>query len=107
MVVIFIGCGMRKYGEDIILEKFTKISEILANPERFNGQIVKLEGIIVNECPSGCFFTLVENGAEIRVELSHAGFTIPQAIGKRAIVEGKILVIKNKVVIFGKGVMIK
>jgi hypothetical protein len=41
---------VKKYGQEITLTETVKVSEILGNPENFEGKKVLVEGTIVNVC---------------------------------------------------------
>jgi hypothetical protein len=107
-MVLMVGCGRQEqYGSQISLEEHTQIAQILEQPEEFEGKIVRIEGKIIKECPTGCWFVLKQNKTELKVELMPSGFAIPQRTGRYAIVEGKVVLEENKPVIIGKGVVIK
>lgn len=51
--------GPKQYGTPLTLKKVTKVSEILANPEKYNGTRVLVEGPIVDVCPKrGCWIQI-------------------------------------------------
>ncbi len=56
----------------------------------FAGRSVSLTGQIVMECSQGCWFFLDDGTARIYVDLSTAGLSIPQWVGKKVTVFGKI-----------------
>ncbi len=53
-------------------------------------QAVTLTGTIAMECSQGCWFFLDDGTARIYVDLSEAGISIPQWVGSRVTVVGKI-----------------
>jgi hypothetical protein len=49
----------QEYGEPLVLAEETKISEILAKPQEYDGKTVKVRGAIVDVCPHmGCWIRI-------------------------------------------------
>ncbi len=49
----------KQYGKPLTVKKATKVSEILANPEKHNGKRVLVEGPVVDVCPKrGCWIQI-------------------------------------------------
>jgi hypothetical protein len=71
--------------------EFTKISAILNDPKAFDGKKVKVQGKIVSECGSGCWFTLQEGNAVLYVDLAPNNMVIAQKKGSTAQVEGEVV----------------
>ena len=110
LVLPFSGCGKKEadtYGQEIANHTVTKIQEILKKPGNFDNKTVTVQGKIIRECPTGCWFEVKENSGIIYVDLNPSGFAIPQKVGKTATVEGKVLVRNNQPMIAGTGVEIK
>ena len=85
LTLIFSGCSRKEtdnYGQQISDYKLTKVDAILKEPGNFDGKNVTVQGKIIRECPTGCWFELKENAAIIYVDLNPSGFAIPQKIGK-------------------------
>jgi hypothetical protein len=104
------GCDRKdeeKYGQEILNHTLTKIDVILKTPADLEGKTVTVQGKIINECPSGCWFEVKENGGIIYVDLNPSGFAIPQKIGKEVTVEGKVSLRDNQPIITGMGVEVK
>jgi hypothetical protein len=98
------------YGKKITDRKsLTAIGDILYDPSVYEGKEVTIEGKISSECPAGCFFSLTQAGKEasIIVDLNPAGFSIPQRVGRTALVRGTVSIRDDSVVILGNGVEIK
>ncbi len=72
-------------GQDIV-----KISNILSSPDDYKGQAVVVEGKIISECGSGCWFTLSDGSGTIYVDLAPSNLVIPQKRGAFARVYGKV-----------------
>ncbi|MCS6798060.1 MAG: DUF4920 domain-containing protein [Myxococcota bacterium] len=72
-----------------------RISELLADPARFEGREVELRGTVAQVCQRmGCWMELRgEDGAEVRVPLAGHSFFLPRdVVGKQALVQGRVLV---------------
>jgi hypothetical protein len=98
------------YGKKITDRKsLTDIGDILADPLAYKGKEVTVEGKICSECPAGCFFSLTQAGKEasIIVDINPAGFSIPQRVGRTALVRGTVSIRGDSPVILGNGVEIK
>lgn len=93
-----------KYGVDITEKEVTSVKDILTNPDKYLDQTVRLEGKIVRECPTGCWFFLEDQTGKIYVDINPSGLSIPQKVGKKVVVEGVPTKINNVVSVIGKGV---
>jgi len=88
------GCGKREhYGAALALGRTTAVRDVLAEPARFDGQTLRLQGRIETECPSGCWFKLTDGGPALHVDLAPAGLAIPQKVGSTVTVEGALKVV--------------
>jgi len=87
--------------------QIVKIGNILKTPDSYTNSVVAIEGKIVRECPSGCWFDLQEGGAMIHVDIKPSGLAIPQKVGKTALVEGRVSIQDNNVEIIGTKVDFK
>lgn len=93
-----------RYGVDITEKEVTNIKNILTNPDEYLEQTVRLEGKIVRECPTGCWFFLEDETGKIYVDINPSGLSIPPKVGKKVVIEGVPTKINNLVSIIGKGV---
>ena len=93
-----------KYGVDISEKGITSVKDILANPDKYLDQTVRLEGKIVRECPSGCWFFLEDETGTIYVDINPSGLSIPPKVGKKVVVEGVPENKNGRISIIGKGV---
>lgn len=100
------GCGNNTalYGRKITESGVTSIGAILADPADFDGKVVKIEGDITEECPSGCWFRLKDESGIMYVNIHPSNLVIPQAQGRRAVVEGVVKKEGLKVSVIGSGV---
>jgi len=71
--------------------KIVKIDEVLGEPESYEGQAVVVEGKIMSECGSGCWFTLNDGTGTIYVDLAPSNLVIPQKRGAFATVYGQVI----------------
>ncbi len=108
-VVLVAGCGKtaEQYGAPLSLSEKTSVGDILTEPAKFEGKDVRLEGTISVECPSGCWFELKEGNAVIFVNLQSSGVAIPQRVGNKVAVEGKVAVVDGRVTLNARGLEIK
>ncbi|MDP2036925.1 MAG: DUF4920 domain-containing protein [Ignavibacteria bacterium] len=94
---IYAGSG-NKYGKEITLKEKTKISAILANPQKFVGKNVLVEGTVVAVCEKrGCWMELAsdEKFQKIKIKVKDGEIVFPlEEAGKTALVEGTVYEIK-------------
>jgi len=101
--------GGKKYGKDLTLTKTTKVSEILSNPEQFEGKKVLIEGTVVNVCEkAGCWIEVAgdKDYESILVKVNDGEIVFPvEAQGKTAVVEGEVfsVVVKSEEACKGEG----
>ena len=112
LILIFSISGCRKkaaekYGQEISNRVVTRIEAILKEPANFDGKTITIQGKIIRECPTGCWFEVKENSGTIYVDLNPSGFAIPQKVGKKVIVEGKVQLRGSQPMLAGTGVEIK
>jgi len=84
--------------------KIVKIADILGKPESYQGQAVVVEGKIIAECGSGCWFTLNDGTGTVYVDLKPNNFVIPQKRGAVAKVYGEVVIENGDAYIIGKKV---
>jgi len=101
------GGGGERFGKEITVDVTTNAGDILSRPDEFDGKTVKMEGEITRECPTGCWLDLKDETGVVFVDLGPSGFAIPQKVGSKIIVEGKVLKRQEKTMIVAKGVEIK
>jgi outer membrane protein assembly factor BamB len=81
--------------------KIVRIGDILANPSEFKDEAVIVEGKIITECPSGCWFTLDDGTGTVYVDLNPSNLVIPQKRGAQAKVYGKVVIENGDAYIIG------
>lgn len=93
-----------RYGVNISEKKVVSVKNIYSNPNEYLNQTVRLEGKIVRECSSGCWFFLEDKTGTIYVDINPSGLTIPPKVGKKVVVEGVPEKRNGRIIINGKGV---
>jgi hypothetical protein len=88
-----LGEDVKKYGNEITLTEKVNISQVLENPEAFEGKKILVEGTILEVCPKrGCWIELASDKEfeTIRVKVKDGEIVFPmEAKGKTALVEGE------------------
>lgn len=93
---LLLAAGPVHYGKPFTVKEETKISYILANPEKFAGKTVKVRGAVTNVCAErGCFLNLKgdKKFQELQFKVDDGVIVFPaDALGKVAVAEGIISV---------------
>jgi len=108
--LIISGCAGQKgelYGAEITEKKVVKIVEILKNKDQYIGKIVRVDGKIENECPTGCWFNVIDDTGKLYIDLFPAQLAIPQKVGHNVILQGKVIERSGVLMIHGTGVRVK
>lgn len=83
-----------QYGEALILTKTTKVSEIQAAPDEFQGKRVRVEGLITGVCSKrGCWMEIAgdKEFTTLRFKVPDGKIVFPMsARGKYAVAEGTV-----------------
>ena len=91
-----LSAAAKKYGKPVTLKETTKISDIYANPDQFNGKRVKVQGPIVDVCAErGCWIAIGSDQEfqTLRFKVDDGVIVFPLAIkGQNAVVEGVLTV---------------
>jgi len=98
------GDSSERYGVNISEKEVVSVKDIYSNPNEYLNQTVRLEGEIVRECSSGCWFFLEDKTGTIYVDINPSGLSIPPKVGKKVIVEGVPENKNGRIGINGKGV---
>ena len=95
MVLLMAGlalAGEQVYGKGITGKELHKISEVLADPDAFIGQIVRVQGTAVAGCAHrGCWINIASDkeGQTIRMQVKDGEIVFPpEIIGETVIAEG-------------------
>jgi hypothetical protein len=110
LVSLFILCSLllatglsaeKKFGKKITLKEKTKISDILANPEKYNGKRVLVEGPITEVCKKrGCWIRLGSDKEfeTMTFKVQDGVIVFPMEVkGKTAVAEGVVSVVTTSV----------
>jgi len=93
---IGLSAAAKKYGKPVTLKETTKISDIYANPDQFNGKRVKVQGPIVDVCAErGCWIAIGSDQEfqTLRFKVDDGVIVFPLEIkGQNAVVEGVLTV---------------
>lgn len=88
----------KKYGKAVSLKETTKVSAILADPDRYDGKKVRVEGVVVDVCKKrGCWIRLGSDKEfeNIQFKVEDGVIVFPMdAKGKNAVAEGIVEVTK-------------
>jgi Domain of unknown function (DUF4920) len=86
----------KKYGKGLTVKDKTKVSEILSNPQAFDGKKVLVEGAVVDVCKKrGCWIKIGSDKEfeSIRFKVEDGVIVFPMtAKGKTALAEGVVSV---------------
>lgn len=93
---VLMASGPKKYGKELTLTEATKVADILASPEKYQGKLVQIEGTVVDVCAKmGCWIKIsAGEGVEpITVKVDDGVIVFPlEARGKKARAEGIVSV---------------
>jgi hypothetical protein len=85
-----------RYGRPLTVKEVTRVSDILAHPEQYDGKRVKVEGAVVDVCKMrGCWIKIAgdKDYESIQFKVDDGVITFPpSARGKTALVEGVVSV---------------
>lgn len=91
---LLMAAGPVHYGKPFTVKEETRISDILANPEKFAGKKVKVRGAVTNVCAErGCFLNLKgdKKFQELQFKVDDGVIVFPaDALGRVAVAEGVI-----------------
>ncbi len=84
------------YGDAMERRASVSISDILADPRRYEGKLVRVEGTVTDVCPMrGCWFEMAGDapGEELRFKVRDGVMEFPvTTMGKYAVAEGVVSV---------------
>jgi hypothetical protein len=84
------------FGAGVKLPTATPISAILAEPKKFSGQTVRVEGMVTDVCEMrGCWFEMAgaKAGEKLRFKVTDGEMVFPmESKGKHAVAEGVVVV---------------
>ncbi len=84
------------FGAGVKLADATPIDAILAEPAKFDGKTVRVEGMVTDVCPKrGCWFEVAgeKPGQKVRFKVTDGEMVVPMdSKGRRAVAEGVVAV---------------
>jgi hypothetical protein len=96
VTTVGLSAAARKFGKPITVKETTKISDIYAKPDAFNGKRVKVQGPIVDVCAErGCWIAIGSDQEfqTLRFKVDDGVIVFPMEIkGQTAVVEGVLTV---------------
>lgn len=96
VAALAIGAGKKKYGTELTVKEVTKVSAIIAAPEKFNGKRVKVVGPIVDVCKErGCWIKIGSDKEfeAIRFKVDDGVIVFPLEVkGRNTVAEGIVSV---------------
>ena len=86
------------YGAGVTLATAVSIDDLVADPMKYDGQLVRVEGMVTDVCPKrGCWMDLAGKGAgkKVRFKVQDGVMVLPmEAKGSQASAEGRVVVTK-------------
>lgn len=84
----------KKYGKGVSQPDVVSISQIVDNPEKWDGKAVRVQGMVTDVCPKrGCWFEMASDKAQqiLRFKVRDGVMVFPMdAKGKHAVAEGVV-----------------
>ena len=80
----------KTYGKGVSSTEVIKVSELVANADKYVGQTVRVEGVVIDVCAKrGCWMDLKGESGKVRIKVEDGVMVFPMdAKGKNAIAEG-------------------
>jgi hypothetical protein len=80
----------KTYGKGVSGTEVMKVSELVANADKYVGKTVRVEGVVIDVCAKrGCWMDLKSDGGTVRIKVDDGVIVFPMdAKGKTAIAEG-------------------
>lgn len=84
------------YGAGVTLDAVVSIDDLLADPRKYEGQVVRVEGMVTDVCPKrGCWMDLAGSapGKKLKFKVQDGVMVFPmEAKGQQASAEGRVVV---------------
>lgn len=84
------------YGAGVTLDAVVSIDDLLADPRKYEGQLVRVEGMVTDVCPKrGCWMDLAGSapGKKLKFKVQDGVMVFPMtAKGQQASAEGRVVV---------------
>ena len=80
------------YGDGVELEETTRITDILADPDAYIGQTVRVDGGVLDVCPrKGCWIQVGDEQSSIQIKVEDGVIVFPaEAKGRLAAAQGQV-----------------
>jgi hypothetical protein len=95
---VAVGGDGKAYGEPLSGSDTTLISVLMADPDHYVGQVVRVEGLITGVCEKrGCWMSLASDQEfeDLRIKVDDGVIVFPiEAKGRRAVAEGEFFKIE-------------
>lgn len=80
----------KTFGKGVTGADRVKIADLLATPDTYVGQVVRVEGVATKVCEHrGCWVEIAQDGSNVRVKVDDGVIVFPREImGKRVAAEG-------------------
>lgn len=87
-----LAAGGRTYGQPLALKAEAKVADILANPDAYAGQKVRVRGIVTEVCEErGCWIKIGADRKEILFKVEDGVISFPMsAKGSTVVAEGTV-----------------
>ena len=94
LFIIVFGCNdsgySSKFGSPISNQKNISIATLFENTSEYKGKTITIQGMIDVQDSKGYWFYVKDEEARIYVEITNAGFSIPDLTNKKVLVKGVI-----------------
>jgi hypothetical protein len=84
----------QQFGKPLTLKEETKVSEIMAKPDAYNGKLVKVSGTVTDVCPhKGCYIIIASDQRfqSIQFKVDDGVIVFPANLkGKKVVAEGTV-----------------
>lgn len=107
--LIMAGCGKSTVlGKEISNNTIVKINDINSDKEGYSGKTVKIEGKIMEICPTGCWFNVNDGTGVIHINLAGKDYVMEGGnLNSEVMVEGKVKYNDTGISMIGSGIEIK
>ena len=80
----------KTYGKGVSSNEIIKVSDLVADADKYIGQTVRVEGVVIDVCAKrGCWMDLKSDGGKVRIKVDDGVMVFPMdAKGKTAVAEG-------------------
>ncbi len=82
--------GTQRYGAPITVRKSTQFAKVAKQPAKFEGKVIRLEGVVANVCQgAGCWIEIESKGAKFLAKSLDESVLVPNDCkGQTVVVQG-------------------